>query len=147
VSEPIDPRTMTAGQLLAEFEACAFSVSHAVRASIATTFAARLAALRAELLRRLADRDRLLFATDNAAVLVPDLEAQVARQRAELARLNHSLAAVRTDRDRLRDALTPLWGMIQLALHHEGYLPDRIKRPLEAHARAVLTAAGVNVGE
>jgi hypothetical protein len=49
--------------------------------------------------------DREAFIRDNAVSLVDARDAQIARQRAELARLNQRCAALTAERDRLRNEL------------------------------------------
>jgi uncharacterized coiled-coil protein SlyX len=81
----------------------------------------QLRALRAELLRRLVRTDRWEFTALNAPALVESLEARVARQTAELARLNQSLAAVRAERDRLLKGLRSMVVQAQQLIRERGH--------------------------
>lgn len=67
--------------------------------------------------------DRCDFIRRNAVALVEDLEAQVARQRAELAKLNQRREHLTAERDRLREALLGVWALADDELVRKGAVP------------------------
>jgi hypothetical protein len=89
--------------------------------------------------------DREQFVRDNAVALVADLEAQAARQREELKKLNAAVRAVRAERDRLREALLGIWALADDELTRKGAVPGSFIPQIEADAREALAASGVTV--
>jgi uncharacterized coiled-coil protein SlyX len=88
--------------------------------------------------------DRIAYVEANAVGLVEALEARCARQQQELARLNQSQAAVRAERDRLRDWLHAIWETAAEALRRD---QPALLHQIEADARFVLGQSGIIVGD
>jgi hypothetical protein len=87
------------------------------------------------------DADRDAFLRDNAPAMVAGLEAQVRRQREELARLNQRNAALTRERDRLRaehEAQRAAW-----SAHWQGLLKAREGDLRAANERAVALHAAI----
>lgn len=83
--------------------------------------------------------DRCDFIRRNAVALVEQLEAKVARQREELAKLNQRREHLTAERDRLREALRAIWRRAA-----EGG-PGLTAYMIEADARQALAASGITV--
>jgi uncharacterized protein YlxW (UPF0749 family) len=83
--------------------------------------------------------DRHAFIEANAVSLVDARDAQIARQRAELARLNQRCAALTAERDRLRNELVEVH-------NHTGGILRAIRTTLSASGIVLLPSDGEHRG-